>query len=488
MRLRRTDRTDGGMTLGELMIASSVLLVCLTSLAGVLGMSVNSSRTARARDEATNLANAKIEYARSIAYDQVGLHYANGAYGDPAGDIVTPETVGSFTVVTECTWVRTDTGRAAYKKLVVHVSWQQPTPGEVALTTMIYGKSDIVTSGDLLVRLRYRENATPVQNATVSIRTADNSQRAVLTDASGEAFFGQAYVGAVGITVVPPAGCIVDTTTISSAAISGDSLSTVIVYVQTPAQATIRVSDTAGARVPDAVITLRRADGAVLSAITTNGNGEAHFTNLLYSDYTATINKSGFPSATAPFVVSAGAPQPVVPVTITPLLGVGILVRVYDANDTPIPAATVTIRADGDSVPLQTGSSGTNGEISFSGFDARSYNATVEKSGLVTQVLSTYLHDGDHDTLTFHMSPAVYKGNMHVTTLDKNGHLRSIQVIVSGSGYYRNDLWSNSDGSLALTDLIAGTYQVQCYTDPASVATVIINGGQTAEVSIAQSK
>lgn len=489
MRLRRQDRTDRGMTLGELMIASSVLLVCLTSLAGVLGMSVNSSRMARARDEATNLANAKIEYARSIAYDRVGLHYANGAYGDPAGDIVTPETVGSFTVVTECTWVRTDTGRAAYKKLVVHVSWQQPTPGEVALTTMIYGKSDIVTSGDLDVRLRYRENADPVVNGTVAILSSTNSARSVLSDSAGEAFFGQVAIGPASMTVVPPAGWVVDTSTIPSITISADAVQTIIVFLQRPAQATIQVADTSGNPVAGASVSLRRADGTVLPTVQTDASGNVLVTGLLYSDYTATITKTGYPAATAPFSVSADANQPVVPVTISPLLGVGIQACVYDVNSTPIAGATVTVRLDGNSMPVQTGSSGTNGTISFTGLVAGNYNVTAEKSGLVTQALSTHLYDGDHETLTFHMSPVVTPGNMHIITLDKNGHATSIRVIVSGpNGYYRNDLYSGSNGVLDLSSLVPGSYRAQCYSKPASVATVIVNAGQTAQVQISQTR
>jgi len=488
MGFRRGHRTDSGMTLGELMIASSVLFVCLTALASLLGGSVISSRTARVRDEATNLANERIEVARSLPYDRVGLHYANGAYGDPAGDIVTPEQVGAFTVVTECAWVRTDAGRAAYKQLKVTVSWTQPMPGQVSLTTMVYGKSDIATSGDLVVKLRYREDSTPVSNATVAIVTSAGSARSVLSNATGEAFFGQADVGPVGVTVVPPAGYVVDTSTISTATIPVDQVATAIVYLQHPAQATLRVADTNGVRVPGATVTLRRADGTVVPAVVTDSNGEALFTGLLFANYTATITKAGYPSATAPFAVSVGAPAPLVPVTVTPLLGVGIQARIYDANGTPLSQATVSVRREGDQNPLQTGVSGTNGEIAFTGMTEGAWRVDVSKAGFSSQFRVTYLYDGDHDTINFSLVPAVTKGNMHITTRDKNGHLRSIRVIVSGSGYYSNNLWSDYNGSLTLTDLSTGSYQVQCYTNPASIATVIISGGQTAEVSVSQNK
>ncbi len=487
MRIFQTSHTDSGMTLGEVMVASSVLFVCLTSLAGLLGGSVTSSRMARARDEAANLANEKIEYARSLDYDRVGLHYSNGVYGDPAGDIPTPEQDGSFTVTSECTWVRTSTGRAAYKKLTVHVAWHDPIPGEVAVTTMIYGKSDIVTSGDLVVKLRYRENGDPVTDASVAIVAADGSSRSVLSDAAGEGFFGQVALGNVALSVTPPAGCVVDTSTMSSVNIAADSVTTIIAYVQQPAQATFHVTDTSGAALSGATVTLRRADGMTLPALLTNANGDVIFSQLLYADYSATIAKDGYPPATAAVTVSAGAAEPVVPVAIAPLLGVGLQVRVYDTNATALSGATVTIRRDGNSTPLQTGTVGTNGEIAFTGMTAGSYNATVDKSGWVSQVKTTYMYDGDHDTLDFFLSPVVTTGNMRITTLDKYGHTASIRVIVSGpSGYYRNDLWSASNGVLNLSGLVPGSYQVKCYTKAASTATVIVNAGQTAEVQVSQ--
>jgi type II secretory pathway pseudopilin PulG len=473
------------MTLGEVMIASSVLLVCLTSLAGVLGMSVNSSRMARARDEAANLANAKIEYARSLAYDDVGLHYSNGVYGDPAGEIPAQETTGGFTVTTECTWVRNDVGRAAYKKLVVHVAWQEPVAGEVAVTTMIYGKSDIVTSGDLSVRLRYRESPDPVINGTVAIVTSTNSARSVLSDSSGEAFFGQVALGPATMTVVPPAGWVVDTSSIPSVTVTADRVAVIIVYVQRPVQATIHVATASGTAVAGASVTLRRADGVVLPVVLSDASGNALVTGLLYADYTASVAKSGYSSGVAPFTAAVGTDAQVVPVAVNPLLGVGLTVRTSDANDTAIAGANVTV----SSTPVQSGTTGSNGEVSFTGLSEGSYTVTASKSGYVPQTTTSYMHDGDQARLVFHLVPVVTQGNMSIVTLDKNGHAGSIRVIVAGpNGYYRNDLYSGNDGTLSLQGLVPGSYQVQCYTKPASVVTTLVTAGQTALVQVSQKK
>lgn len=486
MRFRRGARSDSGMTLPEVMIASSILLVCLTSLAGLLAGAVNSSSSARMRDEAANLANARIEAARSLAYDHVGVRFSNGVKGDPAGDILTPETVGAFVVATDCRWIRTTTGRAAYKQITVTVAWQQPTAGQVQVTTIIYGKSNIVTSGDLDVRLRYREDASPVVNAAVAIRAADNSARSVSTDASGEAFFGQVAIGSVALQVTPPAGYIVDTSTMSSVTVAADAVSTVIVYVQQPAQSTVHVSDTSGASVPGASVSLRRTDGSMTPTTTTDADGNAVFTQLLYSDYTASVSKVGYSSASAPFTLSPGAASPTVPLAIGQLLGVGMHVRVFDTNGTQVPAGTVTVRNDTNTTVLQQGVAATNGEISFAGLSAGTYDVTVDKASYVSRMIPLTLHDGDVGTLDFHMVPVASNGNMQITTYDKYGHAGGLRVIVSGGGYYRNDLWSDTSGKLTLTGLVPGSYSVQCYTKAASTATVIVNAGQTASVAISQ--
>jgi prepilin-type N-terminal cleavage/methylation domain-containing protein len=488
MRIRGADRTDRGMTLLEVMMASSVLLICLTALATVLGGSITSSQVSKIRDEATNLANERIEIARSLAYDSLGLHYTNGLYGDPAGDIITPEVVGKFTVTTECTWIRTAAGRAAYKKLTVHVAWPAPLPGEVAVTTMVYGKSNIVTSGDLVVKLRYREDATPVSGASVAIVAADNSARSVVSDTAGEAFFGQLALGAATVNVTPPSNCIVDTSTITSITVAADSVTTAIVYLQHPAGATIHVSDTtSGTPLAGATVTVRRADGVVMPVMVTASDGDADF-SLLYGTYSATIQKAGYPDATVPFTVSIANPNQVVPVSVSMLRGVGIRVRVFDVNGSALANGIVSIRKVGVDTVVQSGNAGSSGDISFTGLPADNYSATVDLTGYTSQVKTTTLHDGDSDTLSFYMTPVIAHGTMRITTLDKNGHAGSIRVIVSGTGYYQDALWSDAYGSLYLYNLVVGSYTVQCYTKPASVATVIVSSGQTAVVQVSQKK
>jgi len=475
------------MTLPEVMIAGSILLVCLVSLAGLLGGSITSSSSAKMRDEAANLANLRIESARSLTYDRVGVRYASGLYGDPAGDIRTPETIGKFVVTTSCAWVRTAGGRAAYKKVTVQVSWQQPIPSSLSVTTLIYGKSALAVTGDLDVRLRYREDGAFVPGATVAIRALDGAQRAVVSDADGVAFFGQVAIGAVAVTVTPPEGCVVDTSTLASAAIAPDAVSTIIVYVQRPAQATVHVTDTNGTPIEGASVTLTRADGAVMPAVVSGADGNAVFPALLYGEYSATVAKAGYTGATVPVSVTIGVSAPVVPASISQVFGVGIHVKVFDVNSTQLSGSTVTVR-DAANVVVASSATAVNGEVSFTGLDVGVYGVTVDKPSYVSQSRSTTLHDaGDIDTLLFYLVPASTKGNIQITSRNDHGTLTSLRIVVKGpNNYNRNNLWTDVNGAYTLTDLVPGSYTVKCHDNSASTVTVIVNGDQTADAPVSQ--
>ena len=475
------------MTLPEVMIAGSILLVCLVSLAGLLGGSITSSSSAKMRDEAANLANLRIESARSLTYDRVGVRYASGLYGDPAGDIRTPETIGKFVVTTSCSWVRTAGGRAAYKKVTVRVSWQQPVPSSISVTTLIYGKSALAVTGDLDVRLRYREDGAFVPGATVAIRALDGAQRAVVSDADGVAFFGQVAIGAVAVTVTPPEGCVVDTSTLASAAIAPDAVSTIIVYVQRPAQATVRVTDTNGTPIGGASVTLTRADGAVMPAVVSDAGGDAVVPALLYGEYSAAVAKAGYTGATVPVSVTIAAPAPVVGASISQVFGVGIHVKVFDVNSTQLSGSTVTVR-DAANVVVASSATAVNGEVSFTGLDVGVYGVTVDTPSYVSQSRSTTLHDaGDIDTLLFYLVPASTKGNIQITSRNDHGTLTSLRIVVKGpNNYNRNNLWTDVNGAYTLTDLVPGSYTVKCHDNSASTVTVIVNGDQTADAPVSQ--
>jgi type II secretory pathway pseudopilin PulG/uncharacterized protein (DUF2141 family) len=483
-------RSDSGMSIAEVLIASSILLVCLIALAAVLGGVITQSAQARSRDEATNLANARLETARSLSYDSVGVHYADGRNGEPAGSILTPEQVGRFVVATDCEWVQAGSGRAAYKRIKVRVSWRNPVPGSVDVNTIIYGKSTLLGVGDFLVKLRSRESPDPVAGTEITLVAADGSAHRVTTNASGEALFGQVPVGACTLSLAPDAGYIVDAGTLANTSVSGDAVSTAIVYLQHPAQAIVQVTDMNGAALSGASVKVVRSDGAVNASSTTGVSGAVTFSQLLYGDYTATVSRAGYAAATLPFTVSVSAPSPTVTFRMSASAVHGVRVQVFDSNQTQLSGATVVMSTQAG-VAVAQGVTGSNGEISFSTATWGNYTLTVDKTGYVSQTAPLYVHDNgvDEDLARFNLTAVQTMGNMHVLTTGKNNKLQSLRVVVSGpGGYFSNTLYSSSTGELWFNSLVPGSYSVQIYSDPGSAVTAIINAGQTADVSVSQRK
>ncbi len=470
----------------EVVVASSILLTCLISLSSLLSGAITGSAMSQLRDQATNVANQRIEDARNLPFDDVGVYYAGGLQGNPPGSILTPDHEDGFTIETAVTWIRTSTGRAAYKRFDVTVSWTSPAPGHVEVTTMITGHSDVVTSGDFDVLLRYREDGTPVVDAPVVLQTSDGQTTGVTSDADGEAFFGQATIGTCSVSVTPPSGYIVDTSTLSSMTVAADSLSTFIVYLQKPAQAIVSATDTSGTPLAGATVSLVGPNGQTIPAGTTGADGDATFSDLVYGAYSATLTKPGYTGVTQPFTFNIGTTNLTVPFRMSPIPTAGLRVCVFDNNGTQLPGASVSVLLNGTVIPNGSGVTGTNGEVSFSPAPA-TYQVTVADSPTyLSQTKTDVVNPGDVDELDFYLSVATHGGNMHVTTEDKHGNPLSLRTVVSGPGYYRNDLYSDSTGSLWLYNLAAGSYSVSTYTRPASTVTVLVNSNQTTEVTVNQ--
>jgi len=488
-RFRTDERSDRGMTLAEVMIASSILIVCLVSLSALLGGAISSSAMTRSRDEATNLANDSLETARNLPYDSVGLRYANGSLGNPPGAILTPQASGRYTIVTACDWVQSADGGTAYKKLKVTVSWTSPVAGHIELNTIIYGKTGLSGVGDLLVQVSNRESPDPVTGQEVTFVAANGTTRRVTTDSNGEALFGQVPVGPCTLSLVAPAGYIVDTTSLAGAAVSTDSASTAIVYLQHPAQATIHASDMNGSPLVGTLVSIKRSDWSTALWSYTDANGDAVFSNVLYGDYAATAGLIHYATATLPFTATPTGASPVVTFNMSPAWDHGVRVKVQDSNGTQIAGATVVLKTQAG-VTVSQGVTGSNGEISFSPVDVGVYSVTVSKTGYTgSSQVATVHEEHDQELVTFSLPAVVLQGNMHIQTYGNNKKLANMTLIVSGpNGYYSNTLTtgsgSNAVGELLLQNLVPGTYSVQISGIAGSAVTVVVNASQTTEVTL----
>lgn len=486
----RTGRmTDAGMTLAEVVIASSILIVCLVSLSALLGGAISSSSMTRARDEATNLANNELESARNLPYDHVGLTFADGSQGNPPGEILTPhpDASGKYTIVTECTWVQAADGSTAYKKLKVIVSWASPIAGKVEVNTIIYGKTALSGVGDLLVQLSDRESPDPVTGREMTFVAANGTTRRVTTDASGRALFGQVPVGHFTLSLVPPAGYIVDTTSLSGATVSTDSASTAVVYIQRPAQATVNVHDADGAPLASTLVTIKRSDWSVGVTAYTDANGVAVFSNVLYGDYAATVTREHYAAATLPFAAGPAARSPSVDFSISHSWDHGVRAGVQDSNVTPIVGATVVLATQAGET-LSTGVTGSDGVMLFTPVGVGTYSVTVSKAGYTGSTQSVTVHwDHDQELLTFSLLPEVVPGTMIITTTQGNTPTNCTLIVSGPNGYYSNTLRTgtspNATGVLLLQNLVPGRYTVQKSGGKAGVP-VDVTAGQTSLITL----
>jgi hypothetical protein len=239
---------------------------------------------------------------------------------------------------------------------------------------------------------------------------------------------------------------------------------------------------------------LQRADGTVIPTMTTDLNGNAPFTQLLYGGYSATVVDAGYSGATAPFTISVGATPTVVPVSMSLLTG--LLVRVFDTNSGQVPAATVSLARSSDNVVIQQGVTGTNGQYSFGSIAAGTYVVAAGKTpSFATQTQTVTLAGGVNGTVDFHLAPAVATtGTLQVTTLNWKGNPTSMQFVVNGPGcsnsvYTSGSGYNNSVlGQLTLSNLAVGSYQVWCYTKPLSTAHPTVSSGQTTPVTVQQTR
>lgn len=474
------------MTIAELLIASSILVLCLVSLSGVLGSAISSSTMTRARDEATNIANDALETARNLPYDSVGLLYADGSLGNPPGKILTPRQSGKYTIATTCTWVSAADGSTAYKQLKVTVSWTSPMSGQVTANTLVYGKTALSGVGDLVVQLSDRESPSPVAGREITFHAANGTTRLVTTDASGQALFGQVPVGPFTLSLLPPSGYIVDTTALTGATVSVDSASTVILYIQRPAKATVSVLDVDGAPLSGTLVSVKRSDWAAGITAYTDANGVAVFSNVLYGDYAATVTRTDYAAATLPFSATPAASSPSVAFSMSPSHDHGVRAKVQDSNGTQIVGATVVLATQAG-VTLSQGVTGSNGEVLFTPVAVGTYSVAVSMPGYAGSSQAATVHwDHDQETLTFRLSA---QGSMHILTTKGNTPTDCTLIVSCPSPYYYSNTLAtgsgaNAVGELLLQGLLPGSYSVKKAGSSGSGTTVVVTIGQTSSVTL----
>lgn len=220
---------EGGMTLIEILVSMTLLVIAAVSILPVMSMTLRNYAFNHMRAIAQDLATARMDEIRTLPYEVrigtggTGVINANAPQvgtvaGNPAGLLpqTTTQRVGNvdFTIKTQVSWVIETALGVSYttgtKKAVVTVSATNPLSGNThdfaRLETLISkeGEKTMVAAGNILVSV-YKEmqpqGAIPVTitklTSTPTGSPPAGSQQNALTDADdGSVIFGELPIGA----------------------------------------------------------------------------------------------------------------------------------------------------------------------------------------------------------------------------------------------------------------------------------------------------
>ncbi len=488
MRLIRLFRRDEGFTVMELVWSAAIMLIVVMGVYGVLTFAATATQASAIRVTALNVANQRLEQARNLAYDNVGVVYTNGTQGNPAGTILTPEVIdGRFTVTTLVSWARDpSTHRALYKNVHVTVAWTEGRGGSVDVSTSIFGKSTVVNAGDLSVVVRDRDTGQALPASSVTVTPQSGTARVVSTDATGEAFFGYLPSGTYSVAVVKD-DYIFDPSVLSSVSIQADLLTSIVAYAQHPSTVRVIVDDGASHPINGSTVTLTSTSGAVLTA-TTDASGVATFSNLLVGTYQVAARYTGSTTARGVVNVAAGGQTYSLALSLSPRIG--LTVRVIDTSGVVVQGATVSVTGPSPSTANIAGSpqlTASNGEISFGVLADGTYTISATKSGMIDATPIQVVYDGSSTTVPVLTLGLSQYGTLEIHIFDRNGNPVTSRTRVSvwgPNGYSANLRSDNSSRDvIVITSLSPGQYSVQPNAG-GQIRTVNVQAGQTSIVNV----
>jgi hypothetical protein len=489
---RPTDRGtgDGGFTLVELIAAASILFITAMGVMTAISFGALSTSQAATRARALDVANQVLEQARNLPFDSVGIHYADGSFGDPSGSIPATTIVDGVSVQTEVSWSRDPvTLRRTYKNIKITVSWTSPVSSSVSIDSAVYGKSDITNIGDLSVAVKEYGTGAPIPMAQVYVTPAGGTaQRVVWADAAGESFFGALPIGRTPVRVTAT-DWVFDDTQLTTCTVIPDLLTSVVAYGYRPCTAEVTVVDTSGTPIPSATVTITDSK-ARARTLTTSDDGLATFTDLLPDRWLVSVSAPGRAGATGDLgqMVSGGT----YPLTITLTQAVppgALTVRVHTMTGSDIFGATVAVTDAGAShIPGSPKTTATNGEAAFDSVPTGTYTITVTKSGYQQTTASEDVVSNVTKTVYVSM-PAVEPaaGAIHVHLVKSNGHDQgnaTVYVYDSGGVLVASDQ-TDHGGNVTFSDLLVGSYTVSA--DSAASKPAVVTDGGTAEVELVKS-
>lgn len=463
---------DDGFTVTEALVASAILMIAVVAVLQVFSFASASTAMNSTRERATNLANQRLEQARNLPYDSVGV-----AGGDPIGSLPAEEIVDDLTVLTDVSWARDATsGRATYKHVEVTVAWDEPRHGQVSVTSNVYGSSSLVNTGDAVVDIIEADTGDGMHDIAVTLTPASAAARTVRTDDTGEAFFGFVPTGAVTIGVVQPVGYIVDLSPLAGAEVTADTLTRLALFAQRPSSATVCVVTPSGGVVSGATVTL--TDGASHSRTGTTGvDGRVRFGDLFKGTYSIAVSAANRLPGSGSITISHGGEDASCDISISDPAQLRVVVK--DASGTAIQGATVQVT--NPSGGTSTATTASSGEAGFTVTVLGTYTVVVTKTGYLTGTGSANVaaSGASIDVVLGTNTP----GSLRIVSYYQNNQSRlrgNVGVTVTNAaGTYSLSSSTNSSGVLIITGLVPGSYSVKV-TGGSTYTTTVPSGGQAA--------
>ncbi|MDY0341011.1 MAG: carboxypeptidase regulatory-like domain-containing protein [Coriobacteriia bacterium] len=440
---------DSGFTVVEFVIAATVLFVVAMGVFSATTYVVNSSRSSSMKVAALNLANEKIESIRNLPYDKVGLTAAGGPVAIP-GVVSTQETIDDYNVETDISWARDEgTGRALYKIVQVSVDWNSGIPGSISVASNVFGKSDLVNTGDLSVTVVDWATGDPIPGVYVTATYEGGTIRGQSADSEGEAFFGYLPTGDYTIDV-QKAGYIWDEALLSATTVAPDLLTNIVIEMQTPRTLRVIVEDSDGSSVPGADVVVSRTNMDDLIGVT-NASGMASFADLVAGQYGVHVSATGRASADVIVPLDETASEPM-DVTVVLPERVGLVVQAVTDGGAPVSGASVSVFGPYPSMHSVSKTTSTNGEVSFGDIVNGRYWIVVSKSGLGNQSIAVD-YDGLNSPVVVTLSPMA-QGSIKVRTMENQWTSRpGERIALTGPDGYFQEVVTDSWGYFTFEDL-----------------------------------
>jgi type II secretory pathway pseudopilin PulG len=405
--LKKRPIADGGFTVVEIAIALSIVLIVTIAVIGVLTFASASETMSVRRQTAVDIANQRIELAKTLNYSDLGV-----VGGNPPGVIPSEETTGGYLVVTDVqrmweTVAGTQTA-STYKNISVIVSWELPRPGSVTMQSAVFGRDSYANVADLIVNLVDGDDAdASMENAIVTVDASLGAPQIQYADLSSTARFGRLPSGLTAVNVdLPP--YIFDISPFQSLTLVPATLTNITITGWMASDVTFHVTDSAGTDVSGASIVFDTDQTQVTDSL-----GNTVFDGLLPNGLMGTPDNYAY-AVTVPGydvvlgevpAISTGNSHVTVDVVL-PSITVGRLtMKVYSTQTgQPLQGATVTCSKP----TLRSATSDADGLASFDVTGTVSIPGAVitpTLSGYTGSAITTTLVPGEFRNGTLPMTP-----------------------------------------------------------------------------------